>query len=201
MPVGIVEVMCSANAPVTGDARSVGERRHLQQPLIEHVLGAMVALLARLEHEQHTAGDLVPACRQDSGCRRQHRGVRVVTAGVHAAVALRREVEPGVLVERQRIHVAAQQHRRTGFAPGQQRSNARRRLVQGDVERQSVEGFEDEITGDREIIAQFGTLVERSPERHGLRLEVQCLFTQGVKGHARMVCRVHDRGGRRGGRR
>ena len=50
---------------------------------------------------------------QQAGRADEHRGVRVVTARVHAAVDLARELEPGVLGHRQRVHVAAQQHDRT----------------------------------------------------------------------------------------
>ena len=70
-------------------------------------------------------GDLVAARRQQPGRTGEHRHVGVVPAGVHRAVAARAEVEPGVLVQRQGVHVAAQQHRRTRLAAGEHAPRSR----------------------------------------------------------------------------
>ena len=111
-PVGSDEVMCRANAPVTGDGVPSASGGHVEQALVEHEAGAVVALLAGLEHEQHPAGELAGAVGEQPGGADEHRRVGVVPAGVHRVVDARREVEPGVLVQRQGVHVAAQQDRR-----------------------------------------------------------------------------------------
>ncbi len=69
----------------------------------------MPALLAGLEHQQHVAAELVAPVEQQARRAEQHGHVRVVAAGVHRVAGLRRELEPGVLVEGQAVHVAAQQ--------------------------------------------------------------------------------------------
>ena len=86
-PDGSADVMCRANAPVDGRRRAVGERRHVEQPLVEHEPGAVVALLAGLEHEQHPAGEVVAAAGEQLGRAGEHRRVGVVAARVHRAVA------------------------------------------------------------------------------------------------------------------
>ena len=116
-PLGSADVMCNANAPVTGDGVPSASGRHVEQPLVEHEAGAVMALLAGLEHEQHPAGEVVAVPRQQPGRADEHRGVGVVAARVHLAVVLRREVEAGVLVQRKGVHVAAQQHRRARLGP------------------------------------------------------------------------------------
>ena len=164
-PLGSAEVMCRANAASTGDVGAVGARRHVEQALVEHEPGAVVALLAGLEHEQHPTGDLVAALAQQVGGARQHRGVGVVTAGVHAPLDVRGEVEPGVLGHRQGIHVAAQQHRRARLRPLEQRHDAARRLVGRDRQRQPLQRLQHPLTGDRQVVAQLGPLVQRAPQR------------------------------------
>ena len=57
-PIGSAEVMCMANAAGDRRRRAVGEGGHVEQALLEHVAGAVVALLAGLEHEQHPTGEV-----------------------------------------------------------------------------------------------------------------------------------------------
>lgn len=54
-PVGQVQAQ-------SGSHRSTGKVQH---PIIQHRLGAVEQLLRRLEHQEHGAGDLGAACRQD----------------------------------------------------------------------------------------------------------------------------------------
>ena len=63
--------------------RAVGERRDVEQAFLEHEAGAVVALLAGLEHEQHAAGELVAVRGEQLGGADEHRRVGVVAAGVH----------------------------------------------------------------------------------------------------------------------
>ena len=46
-----------------------GDLDAVQQPLVEHHAGAVVALLARLEHQQDVAGQLAPGARRAGGPR------------------------------------------------------------------------------------------------------------------------------------
>ena len=87
--------------------------QEVEQAFLEHELGPMVALLARLEHEQDATGDLVPALGEQGGSTGEHRRVGVVPAGVHRIVDPGGELETGVLRHREGVHVAAQQHRRS----------------------------------------------------------------------------------------
>src|SRR5207244_11071132 len=55
----------------------------------------------------------------------EHRGVRVVAAGVHPAGDLAGEIEPGLLRHRQRVHVAAQEDRAAALRPRLDRKSTR----------------------------------------------------------------------------
>ena len=90
---------------------------HVEEPFVEHEAGPVVALLARLEHEQHPPGELVAAGGEQLGRADQHRRVGVVAAGVHRVVDGGREVEARVLGHRQGVHVAPQEDRRPGRVP------------------------------------------------------------------------------------
>ena len=57
-----------------------------EQPLVEHVLGAVVALLAGLEHERHAPSQRAAARAEQLGGAGEHRHVGVVAARVHGAV-------------------------------------------------------------------------------------------------------------------
>ena len=159
-PLGSIEVMWMANAALDRGGSAVVERRQVEQALVEHEPGAVVALLAGLEHEQHSSGQLVPAAAEQAGGAGEHRGVRVVPAGVHAPVHVRGEVEAGVLRHRQRVHVAAQQDRRPGLRAGQQGGDARRGVVERDVERETVECGQHRLAGDRQVVADLGPAVQ-----------------------------------------
>jgi hypothetical protein len=83
----------------------------------------------------------------------QHRGVRIVAAGVHAAGNLAGEIEPGFLRHRQRIHVAAQQDRaaalRPGLGSGQRHHETGGRLAAGDLDVEALEPVEHRLGGHR----------------------------------------------------
>ena len=73
--------------------------------------------LARLKHEFDGAGELVAVPVQQMHRLDQHRRMRVVTAGMHAAGDFAGEVETGLFRHRQGIHVAPQQDRAPGLGP------------------------------------------------------------------------------------
>ena len=75
--------------PVRGVGHDVqregGVGQRVEQPVVEHEAGAVEALLARLEHEAHFAGQLVGARGEHPGGAGEHGRVGVVAAGVHPA--------------------------------------------------------------------------------------------------------------------
>ena len=70
-------------------------RAVLEQTLVEHEARSVEALLAGLEHQQDPTGEVAPPLLEQSGGAEEHRDMGVVPAGVHHAVDLRCEVEPG----------------------------------------------------------------------------------------------------------
>ena len=122
-PAGSADVMCRANAPVTGDFVPSARSGTSSRPSSSmnrapwwpsspgwNMNSTRPAMSARASGEQ-------------LGRAGEHRRVGVVPAGVHRPVRPRGEVETGVLVQRQRVHVAAQQH---GRARACRRSAGRR---------------------------------------------------------------------------
>ena len=158
---GRVEVMCSANAPVTGDGVPSASGGTSSSPSSSMNRAPPSPSSPGWNMNSTRPGDLVAARREQLGGGGQHRRVGVVPAGVHPVVGGRAEVEPGVLVQRQRVHVAPQQHRRPRLAAGEQGGDARRRLVQGEVERQPVERLEHHVAGRGEVVADLGCACSR----------------------------------------
>jgi hypothetical protein len=70
----------------------------------------MMPFLTRLEHELDGACELVLPCAQHLGSTHQHRDMRIVPAGMHRACRFGSVIETGILVQRQRIHIAAEKH-------------------------------------------------------------------------------------------
>jgi hypothetical protein len=96
----------------------IGLRIGVEQPVIDHAAGAGMTLLAGLKHEFDGAGKLVAVTVQEVHRLHQHRGMSIVTAGMHASGNLAGKAEPGLLRHRQRVHVAAQQNRATALRAG-----------------------------------------------------------------------------------
>jgi hypothetical protein len=132
----------------------------------------VVALLTRLEHEQDPSGQVLAPGDEEPGGTGQHRHVGVVAAGVHGAIDLAGEVEPGLLGHGQRVHVGPQQDRGAGLAPGQQGGDARGRLVQRDVQPEVIELLEDPLAGDRQVVADLRMPVQVAPEPDCFRQQV-----------------------------
>ena len=172
---------------------AVGQRRHVEQALLQHVPGAVVALLAGLEHEQHPPGQVGPAGGQQPGRAGEHGHVRVVPAGVHGAVDLAGEVQAGLLGHGQRVHVAAQQDGRPRLVAGEQGGDAAGLLVQVDVQPEAVDLLEYALPRGRQVVADLGTTVEVAPEADGAGEQVPGFLLERVEGHARhgrhAVCR------------
>ena len=79
----------------------------VHQPVLDHRLGAGAALFGGLEDHHRIAGEIA---RLGEIARRaqQHRGVAVMTAGMHLAGRLRGIRHAGGLEDRQRVHVGTQ---------------------------------------------------------------------------------------------
>ncbi len=96
-----------------GEAREVVQsvnpldRKALEQAVGDHDAAAALVLLGRLEDEADDAVE-VAGGGQVAGGAEEHRGVAVVAAGVHGAVARRAVGQVGALLDRQRVHVGAQ---------------------------------------------------------------------------------------------
>ena len=82
----------------------------IDQAIIQHEARAMMAFLAGLEHELNGASQLIAFGAQHLSRADEHRDVGIVTACVHRAFGERAVFKPGVLMERKRIHIAAQQY-------------------------------------------------------------------------------------------
>ena len=143
-----------------------------QQPLVDHRLRPARALLARLEHEDHVAVEFIRSLAEQHGRADEAGGVHIVPARVHVLVA-RRELEPGLLPDRQRIHVATEQHRRAR-CPGVlavPRSTATTDVRPDpcvNLQRQPLQGAEHRRLGPRQVVAQLGVPVDVPPERDQL---------------------------------
>ncbi len=82
-------------------------REALEQPVLDHRLGAGVALLSRLEDEIGGAVEIARLVQVARGGE-QHRRVPVVAAAMHPPVVTRLVREVVFLLHRQRVHVRAQ---------------------------------------------------------------------------------------------
>ena len=91
------------------------------EPVVEHRPGAVDGLLGRLADQDHGPRPAVPMIRQPAGGADEAGHVDVVPAGVHhadltpglvACLHLAGVGQPGLLDDRQRVHVGADQHDR-----------------------------------------------------------------------------------------
>ena len=144
--------------------------RDLQQPFLDHGLGAARALLPRLEHEHHAPGELVPPRAQQVRRSHQPGHVQVVAARVHRAGG-RGVLQPGLLGHRQPVHVTAQQDRGPGPCATQHRDHRGHRAPQGDLQVQPVQGLDDPLLGPREVVAHLRVGVQGAAQGNELRLQ------------------------------
>jgi hypothetical protein len=169
-----------------GRVGAAGRPRAVQQPLVDHVPGAVEALLAGLEHEQDPPRELVAALREHPHGGGEHCDVGVVAAGVHAAVHLGGEGQAGVLGQRQRVHVAAQQHR--GAAPlalqhGHHRAD---RTAEVHLYRQVGQRGDHRIARARQVESELGMPLQGATQRDRARLDAARLRVQtGERGDVR----------------
>ena len=79
----------------------------VDQPVIDHRLGACATFLCRLEDQNDVAVE-VPRLTQVFRGAQQHRCMPIMAAGMHRAGGFRGIVEPRFLMDRQRGHIGAQ---------------------------------------------------------------------------------------------
>jgi len=136
-----------------------------------------LALLARLEHEDHRAGQVrLPGAEQPRGTG-QHGCVHVVTAGVHRAGYRRRVRQPGLLGDGQGVHVPAQQHHRARPPAAQHRGHRAERPACADLQRQPVQRVQHLALRLRQVQADLGLAVDRMPQPGDLARDLLRLVT------------------------
>ncbi len=152
-------------ADVDREAAGRGRVEPVEQALLQHHPRAGIALFARLEHQQHRPRQLVDPIHEKPSRTEQHRDVRVVTAGVHRAVDLGREVEARVLVERQRVHVGSQHDRPTGPVGADERGDAGQDRADSRFEAEPPELLDDRLPRLRQMEPLLGMPVDPPPDR------------------------------------
>ena len=59
--------------------------------------------------------------------------------------------------------------------------------MQREVERETIERLEHELAGDRQLVAQLGSLVQRTAQGDRVVLELESFFAQRVDRHGQIV--------------
>lgn len=156
----------------------------VEHPLVDHDLRPALALLAGLEHEDDVPGQLLPVCGQQPGGADEPGDVQVVPARVHPAVEDGGVREPGVLLDREGVHVAAQQDGGAGPAAAQYGGHGAERGAGAYLQAEAVQCGEDLRLGQRQVEAELGFPVQGVPECGQGGGEVTGLVEQG---HGRIV--------------
>ena len=136
-----------------------GHSGGVEETLGDHRLGTALDLLGGLEHEDDRAGDRLPVRGEQPGGADESGRVHIVPAGVHVPVR-RGEVEPRLLLHRQRIHVSAQQHRGTGACAPEHGHHRGQALPRRDLEAEAGELVEDGLLRERQVVSEFGVRVQ-----------------------------------------
>lgn len=158
----------AAGQPVGRDVQGEGgvdaPARRVQDALLDHRAGAVVALLTRLEHEDDIAVQrLAPVREQGRGADEPGR-VQIVSAAVHPTGDLGGVREPRPFGHRQGVHVAAQQHRAAGAAAAQHGRDGGEVPAERDVEGEAFERGEYLLLGAGKLEAELRLAVQRAAE-------------------------------------
>ena len=118
-----------------------------------------------------------------------------------APVDLRGERQPGVLLQRQRVHVGAQQHRRAGPRAVEDRDHRADRPAAVHLQREVRELGQHGVAGAGQRQPELGMAVQRPPQGHRARLQPPGLLAepgeQGIgRTHAVDPGTPHDPGDR-----
>ncbi len=141
--------------------------RILQHARLDHRLRATAVRLFRgLEEQFDVARELVPPLHQQPRDAQEHRRVPVMPTGVHDALGLRLVVDVVLFVNRQRIHVSAEQDRlaRTLRRPANEPGDAGLRDAGADVfDAKRFQPLADELGRLRFLETQLRVLVQPPP--------------------------------------
>ena len=140
-----------------------GHPGRLEDALGDHRLRPALALLGRLEHEDHGAGQLVAVGGEQPGRPDESGRVHIVAARVHRPVR-RGEVEPGLLGHREGVHVPAQQDRRSRAPAAEDGDHRGERLPRRDLESQPRKRPEHLGLREGQLRAELGVGVERATQ-------------------------------------
>lgn len=134
--------------------------RRLQHTGLKHRFRAREAFLVGLEDELHRALEFA-LMRLEQLCRtQQHRGMHIVSAGVHAAV-FRTERQVGLLPHLERVHVGTQQDTAPHVFARELRDHAAAQLARLIAEQSQL--FFDKLNRLRQVRADLRRAVDRSP--------------------------------------
>ena len=150
----------------------------------------LASFFARLEHQDHPTGQFRPPVLKQPGCAEQHRDVGVVAARVHRPVDLGGEVQTGVLVERQRVHVAPKEDRRPGSTALDHRDHGAQRLALAGFDPDPRELVDDDLLRLGQLEADLGMPMDPPPDRDDGRLDRARGVEQIVRGVRGTGCRI-----------
>ena len=132
----------------------------LERAFLDHGARAQTQLLGGLEGEDDRALETVPDFVDDHCGREQHRDVAVVPAGVHDARNLARVGKSGLLVDGERVDVAAKKDRAAGLSALDAGERARAEAAGTPRDACAVELGADAFGSADFLRAFFGVLVE-----------------------------------------
>ena len=132
-------------------------------------------LFARLEHEHDVAVELVAVRAKQAGRADEHRGVQVVTTGVHGAMMRGLKMSTGIFEIRfddgQRVHVAAQEDYRAGSCAPQDRRDRGQALAGADLQRQCGDRGEHALLSPRQVEPDLRNSVQVTTQSGEVGLE------------------------------
>ena len=137
-------------------------REFVEQPVLDHRLGAAQALFGGLEDEMHGAVEIA-ALREIARRAEQHRRVSVMAAGMHPALVLRAMREGVGFEDRQAIHVGPQPDRARRVADPQPADDAGLADAAMHLDAEPLELFGDQIGGALFLEAELGMGVDVAP--------------------------------------
>jgi catechol 2,3-dioxygenase-like lactoylglutathione lyase family enzyme len=150
----------------------------LEQALIGANLRTEMSLLPGLEEKLYISVQGICTASKQSGGSRQHGCVYIVSASVHSAGVLRRELKTRVLGHGQGVHVGPEKNTSSGRPAFQGRDEACRTLAFLDLKPKVRQRLEHQGPGLGQVVSELGFSVERSTQidhrwqnRLGLALE------------------------------
>ena len=144
----------------------------IQKPVLDHEFRAVMAFLARLEHELHIALQLLAAAVQQMHRAHQHRGVGIMATGVHPSLDFGFEGQVRILRHRQRVHIPAQQNGRALLAAFQRDHQPAGRWPLRYVEVETGQRLAHRLGGFRQVEAKLRMLVQPAAQADGHRHQV-----------------------------